>query len=498
MLKKRFIIKLILLTAAIMLLAGCGEPAVSEYVDASSVVPDRIEEIPENTQSVEKVTGMLNNPSVDFEVPIMYPAIMVDRVGYRTTGDKQAIVIAESIPASFRIVDANTSETVFESNMKSTDYEVEGFLTAIADFSELEVTGEYYIETEILGCSMNFFISNSLYEDLLANTFNRLHSLRCTDVSTIPYESNTALYGSVSGGWYTSNQQERDVVEGCLGIIDLTMAYEYHSRSFSDKMNIDESRNKIPDILDEAKFEAEWLLKMQNAETGGVYNGIALRQAAGSSKKQLMIVGESSKATAYFCAALAHFSVVYNKYDSGFAKKCLKAATNAWICLQTNKDVVTEVQMYRAAVEMYNATGKDDYKTVIENYLAKNAGQVQDSRGLVDAAISYMSSPENTDVKACRKLMSAFLERTQNKTLLAKKSPYGIESVEVTPGELLRNADELVIVDYINTSKQYENNEIAYLHYLCGRNATSTIYVNEFTNPDDCAKLLVLLGRLMD
>lgn len=492
------LINLILLMALMLVFSGCADSSVSSQTSAVLEPQQKDSEQAVNDSAKETVTGMLNSPVVDFEIPVMYPGILVDRVGYVSDGDKQAVILAETLPANFRVINKTTGEVVYEGSVKSTEYEIDGKLSALADFSSIKEPGEYYIETEILGGSMDFAVSDSVYEDLLTDTFLRLHGMRCEDASAIPYENNPTVYESKSGGWYTNDNQERDVVEGCLGIIDLTLAYEYHPKSFSDKMGIAESKNKIPDILDEAKYEAEWLLKMQNSETGGVYNGISLRQSPGSTEKQLMIVGESSKSTAYFCAALAKFSLAYNKYDKNFASKCLKAATKAWSCLKTNKNVVSDAQMYRAAVEMYNATGKDEYREVIEQYLEKNAGQVLESRGAVDAAISYMASAEATDVKACRKLMSAFLDRTQEKTSLSKTNPFGIEAPELSPGDLLRNADELVIVDYINTSRQYENNEIAYLHYLCGRNVISTVYVKEFTNPDDCAKLLFLLGRLMD
>lgn len=497
MLKMRSFTNFILIIAMAAVLCGCsGQEAVP--VSTIPVNPEQpVRELPVETVK-ESVSGMLGNPDVNFEVPIMYPSVMVNRVGYENDGDKQAIIIAASIPATFRVVDKETGEIAFEGSVKSTDYEMDGLFAAVADYSDLKAEGTYYIETEILGCSPDFMIGENVYGQLLAETFARLNSLRCDDVSPIPYENNPSLYEIKSGGWYTNDLKERDVVEGCLGIIDLIIAYEYHPQTFSDKMGIAESKNKIPDILDEARYEAEWLIKMQNSETGGVYNGISMRQVAGTTDKQLMIVGESSRATAYFCATMARFSHVYNKYDRAFANKCLKAATKAWNCLKSHKGIVTDAQMYRAAVEMYNVTGKDDYRDVVEAYLSKNASAPLESRGLVDAAISYMSSPESTDIKVCRKLMASFLDRTLEKTALARLNPFGVESSELPVGDLLRNADEMVIVDYINTSKQYENNEVAYLDYLCGRNETSTVYVKDFNNPDDCAKLLVLLGRLTD
>lgn len=498
MLRNRLLLNFLIILVLGTIVCGCGNKKIPVTAPSTASTSETVSQPEQREPEKEVVLGMQSSPSLDFEIPQMYPGIMVNRIGYETGRDKEALIIADTIPAEFKVIDRESQKTVYTGKVKPTDYRVGECYTAVADFSDLDIPGTYYIETEILGCSFDFSISGTIYADLLSNTFTKLHSLRCEDLSPVSYESNPNVFGSMSGGWYTNAEGERDVVEGCLGILDLIIAYEYHPKSFSDKMGVESGGNKIPDILDEAAYEAGWLMKMQNPETGGVYNGISLRQIAGGSEKQLMIVGESSKATAYFCAALAKFSLIYNKYDSAFASKCLKAAAGAWNCLQANKNLVTDAQMYRAAVEMYNATGKTEYEEVIDKYLQANADAPLVLRGLVDAAISYMASSRDINVKYCRQLMAAFLDRTQTKIFSAKKIPYGIESAEMTVGDLLRNTNEMVIVDYINTSRQYEKNELEYLHYLCGRNVTSTVYADELTNPDDCAKLLVLLGRLVD
>ena len=38
-----------------------------------------------------------------------------------------------------------------------------------------------------------------------------------------------------------------------------------------NQFNIPESGNSIPDVLDEAKWELEWILNMQDTTSGGFY-----------------------------------------------------------------------------------------------------------------------------------------------------------------------------------------------------------------------------------
>jgi len=45
----------------------------------------------------------------------------------------------------------------------------------------------------------------------------------------------------------------------------------FPSQFVDGQFNIPESGNGVPDILDEARWELEWMLKMQDKESGGFY-----------------------------------------------------------------------------------------------------------------------------------------------------------------------------------------------------------------------------------
>ena len=73
----------------------------------------------------------------------------------------------------------------------------------------------------------------------------------------------------VTGGWYDAGDHGKYVVNG--GIAAWTMMNQYERApargtggDFADgKMNIPEKKNKVPDMLDEARWEMEFMLKMQ-------------------------------------------------------------------------------------------------------------------------------------------------------------------------------------------------------------------------------------------
>jgi len=78
---------------------------------------------------------------------------------------------------------------------------------------------------------------------------------------------------NVVGGWYDAADWDRNE-HHYVCIFDLLNAYEFDPEKFSDEqLNIPESGNKIPDILDEACFGIECWLKSMNSK-GGVYLAI--------------------------------------------------------------------------------------------------------------------------------------------------------------------------------------------------------------------------------
>ena len=67
----------------------------------------------------------------------------------------------------------------------------------------------------------------------------------------------------VSGGWHDAGDYGRYIVPAAKTIADLLYAYEANPKLYSDNIGIPQSGNGIPDILDEARYELEWMMKMQ-------------------------------------------------------------------------------------------------------------------------------------------------------------------------------------------------------------------------------------------
>ena len=478
--KAGYVKKLICLIAMTCLMVSCGNETVAE----TAVV-----------KTAKETLSMLEEADLSYEVPENLPGILVDIRGYGENEKKEAIFISANLPSSFFVKSKETGLTVYSGHIKvreSTE-DVDGKVTGVGDFTELTNVGDYYIEADILGRSHEFPIIEDRLSKLLAESLQYFKEFHCNHYGETAFEDNLDMTLDVTGGWHTDQYGGKDVVTGCNTAVDLMTAYEYHPNSFEDG-----NENKIPDVLDEVKYEMDWLLKMQNPETGGVYTSVSLQDTK-SDRSELVLGGETTKATAYFCVAMTKFSTIYRPFDVSYATTCQVAARKAWNCLELNKDIVSPEQRFRAAAELYRVYGTESCHRVIKDYLKNNSKASFDARITLDGAIAYLSTKRNTDRTYCANLMESFMDRTEGKVATANKSRYMIEYQDMSNTEILRNTTELVVLDTVIPNVEYENLERNYLHYMCGRNEISKdLLFTEEENPDFYAELVVLISKLSE
>jgi endoglucanase len=198
----------------------------------------------------------------------------------------------------------------------------------------------------------------------------------------------------VSGGWYDAGDHGKYVVNSAISVWTLQNQYEALSRfgataaDFGDgKMNIPEAGNGKPDLLDEARFNLEWMLKMQ-VPPGQPHEGMAHQRIHGEKWSDLPTMPHedtikrflhpvSTAATYDLAAAAAQGARVWQRLDPAFAARCLTAAERAFAAAQRNPIIYAEPlgqgggaygdgnvsdELYWAAVELFVTTGKGGYK----------------------------------------------------------------------------------------------------------------------------------------
>jgi endoglucanase len=142
----------------------------------------------------------------------------------------------------------------------------------------------------------------------------------------------------VSGGWFDAGDTNKYVTYAVTPVHQLLMAYQNKPSVFTDDFNIPESGNGIPDVIDEVKYEIDWLKKMQDIYTdGGVALKVGTLQVENASPPSgdttpRYYVPKCTSSTIAAAGMFAHASYVYN----GFASLSTEAsdlknrAINAW------------------------------------------------------------------------------------------------------------------------------------------------------------------------
>lgn len=232
--------------------------------------------------------------------------IKIDQFGYKP-GDEKVAVIANPITGynnavpftpgtTYQVRDWTTNAVVFTGT--PTAWNTGSTQTQSGDkvwhftFTTFTTTGSYYIfdVTNNVG-SYRFEINSCVYNDVLKASLRMFYYQRCGMAKAFPYcdtgyvdgachkgtqqDTDCRLYSNtnistskdLSGGWHDAGDYNKYVNFAYPALIDLLLAYEKYPAVWTDNYNIPESGNGIPDILDEVKYELDWLIKMQGTDS---------------------------------------------------------------------------------------------------------------------------------------------------------------------------------------------------------------------------------------
>lgn len=444
---------------------------------------------------------LLENPILDYEVPVSTPNVTVNQMGYLTNMKKIAVFKGKEMPEEFLVYDKQTKEVVYTGKVELDNEAANGEYMGYGDFTELEKEGEYYIEAPILGRSYSFLIGDEIYDTVFEQSCLQYYYSRCGITLTEEYagenvrnachagkavlREDISIALDVSGGWHQDEMGSKDVKAACLAAGTLLLSYEVYDTAFTDDVGIPESKNGIPDILDEIAFEVEWMLKMQDATTGGVYSALTIYEKPSEQypiSPTTYVEPVNLEATAAFCALLAKFSYIYQSYDAEYATMCLKAADRAWKYLQNYDDQLEEVShlSFWAATELYRASGYQTYHGFALEYLRTDAWKDYTIKEAMLGSVTYISTKKNVNMEQCDNIIAFIMNEAGEISRNAKKSPYlaAADESQTNQDELLNQMFLLNIVNYIITNMEYETVINDHIHYFMGRNETGISYID--------------------
>ncbi len=465
---------------------------------------------------------IIDDSDVDYDAGKAPEApVLTNQLGYLPEADKVAVIRMTDalkgldVPEEFSVVNKATDEAVFTGKLseavenksaKETNY--------YADFSSVKTEGTYYIQCGPAK-SYEFKIGKDVYNDVLDASVYMLYTQRCGtavegDAMTHAacHTGEATVYGTdkkidVTGGWHDAGDYGRYVVPAAQTVADLMLAYSANKSVFGDNTGIPESGNNVPDILDEARYELEWMLKMQDKETGGVYHKVSCANFPGmtampeTEKKPLIVTPVSTTATADFCAAMAMASEYYADIDADFASKCLDAAKSAWAFLEAHPefifkdqapDITTgeygdksdEDERYWAACQMYRATGDAKY---MESITYTKTGLGWANVGTF-GTIAYLTMDESKQDAALKeKMENSIFKQADSYLASAKKNPYGEAlggyfwgcNMDAANGGLVLNFAET-----LDSTKGYAKAASEQINYLLGKNPLGYSFVTGY------------------
>src|SRR5579871_3009637 len=331
----------------------------------------------------------------------------------------------------------------------------------------------------------------------------------------------------VSGGWYDAGDYGKYVVNGGLSVWLLMDLWELASQPGMNlaglgdgALNIPESGNGRPDLLDEARWELDWILKMQVPE-GQPHAGMAHHKMHDEKWTSLAVLPVlmpdqkrslrpvSTAATLNLAAVAAQGARVFGTIDPPFARRCRRAAERAWQAAEKEplilarssdsagggayEDDDVSDERFWAAAELYVTTGDERYRSFIES------SPFHSKITLDTVEVATTISWQGTDALGMMSLVlgkkvPAALKESSRRLLVSAAETYvkavagagygqpfaGVKYVWGSNGVMVDNGLLMAFAHWLTKDPRFLDGAIAAMDYLLGRNAVGQSYVTGF------------------
>lgn len=470
------------------------------------------------TITISEVSLMLNNEVLEKRPEPK--AILINQIGYGSDDIKTVFFRGSVMDTQFRVIDEN-GNVVFRGEIANmTESLTAGEYTFSGDFTNLKKPGVYHIETTNLGKSEPFKIGDRLYHEVFTDAMRMFYLQRCgcvleeqyADIYAHPicHHTKARIHGTddyidVTGGWHDAGDYGRYVVPGAKTIADLLLAYHAVPDAFTDDTNIPESGNGIPDVLDEVRYELEWMLLMQRAD-GGVYHKVTCKDfppfimPEGETEK-LYVSPVSTAATGDFAGVMAMAYEAYHGVDKAFADTCLTAAEKAYDFLSESGtlsfknpiNVVTgeyrdhrdKDERYFAACALFHTTGNERYHEAVRA-AANEEWKIELGWAEMGAYghLLYLDIDESKiDTDTYQHIRKWLLESAEALLTLSQSDGYHVSLDEYIWGSnmvVMNNAMLLLAANDVSPNAAYVQTAREHLNYIFGANPMSVCYVTGY------------------
>ncbi|MDR2149161.1 MAG: glycoside hydrolase family 9 protein [Tannerella sp.] len=468
-----------------------------------------------------------------------YGQVEINQLGFYRKAPKKAAVISDPNVKNFTIV-TEAGKKVYKGKLsepvrsKNSSLEVRQ-----ADFTKFKKPGKYRLVAGNQESGV-FTIGENVLNDVAKATLKAFYYQRVSDPLEEKYagkwarpaghpDTQVEVHPSAAteqrpagtiisspGGWYDAGDYNKYIVNSGITTATLLSAYEDFPGYFQKlDVNIPETGDGIPDLLNEILCNLRWMLTMQDPNDGGVYHkctnaafdGMVM---PGVTKAPRYVIQKSTAAALNFIAVTAQASRVFAPFAEelpGLADSCLLAAKQAWSWALQHPDILYNQfamskefkpaistgdygdrrlndEWFWAATEMYAATSEPIYRDKAKEYL-NDEWQIPTWNQVYLLGVYTMLRIKEPEFIAdfTRKLLETADRFTDSIPTNAfgvvmgqdvKDFVWGSNSVAANQGILLIQAYRLT------HNIKYLNAALTNADYLLGRNATGYCFITDF------------------
>ena len=482
------------------------------------------------------------------------PKIAVNQLGYLPKLRKVAVLeSAETEPQKWELRNASGSVVKDGQTLPFGADANSGNSVHQIDFSSFQSEGKGYVLSVGEAKSYPFDIGKGIYKKLKYDALAYFYHDRSGIEIKMPYAGeerwarpaghlpdkapcakdlgcNYTL--DVTGGWYDAGDHGKYVVNGGFSAWVLLNQWErikYLGKSLKDfadgKLNIPENHNGADDLLDEARWEVEFLMAMQapdGSEFAGMvhhkmhdegWTALGLRPDQDTLKRTLRPV--STAATLNMAAVAAQAARIWKQEDKKFSAKCLAAAEKAYEAAKKHpdkyadpkdgngggpyEDSYVQDEFFWAAAELFITTGDEKYQKDFEanphnkefrhkdGTHALMSWQEIDAPGVISLAV-VPSKLSNADRETQRKrLIEAADGYLAHQAKEGYRPPFDPGSNEGKPSYpwgsnsvIATNAMVLALAYDFTKKAEYRDAAAAAMDYILGTNPMGQSYVTGY------------------
>ncbi len=509
--------------------------------------------------------SLVSDAEPDVYVPETGPRVRVNQVGYLPDGPKRATLVTDATaPVAWSLLSDGEAVAEGTSTPRGVD-PTAGLNVHTIDFGAVSEPGVYTLVAEG-ETSYEFAVDVDIYQQLRYDALNYFYLARSgidIDAAIVGEEyareaghvndpertrtdsANRGDYGvgcqdpvdfmagwtcdytlDAPGGWYDAGDHGKYVVNGGIAVSQLLGTYERTITSPTaaagalddDTLNLPETGNDVPDALDEARWELEWMLRMQvpagQPLAGMVHHklhddgwtGLPLLPADDPQERELH--RPSTAATLNLAAVAAQGARLWAAYDGEFADELLGAARTAWTAALQTPDLHAPAEdgndgggayddtnvgdeFYWAAAELFLSTGDQEFE---DHVLASeyNNADIWSPSGMdwkATAALGRLDlATVSSDIPGREAIRASVVAGADRYLAWQAAQPFGSAYPGTAEGLYEWGSNSMVLNNQIVVATafdltgddRYRAAVLESMDYLLGRNALNNSYVTGY------------------